>query len=46
MWQDLPHFIDTVKNAYRRDVWNSQSSYIEVWLEKDALSGIFADITK
>ena len=46
MWQDLPDFIKTVKNAYRRDVWNSQSSYIEVWLEKDALSGIFVDITR
>ena len=46
MWQDLEDFIKTVKNAYRRDVWNSQSSYIEVWLGKDALSGIFADITR
>ena len=44
MWQGLPDFIETVKNAYRKDIWDSQPTYIEVWLEKDALSGIFADI--
>ena len=44
MWQGLPDFIETVKTAYRKDIWNSQPTYIEVWLEKDALSGIFADI--
>ena len=46
MWQDLEDFMDTVKNAYRKDVWENQESYVEVWLEKDALSGIFADITR
>ena len=46
MWHDLPDFIHTVKNAYRRDIWNEQPRYIEVWLEKDALSGIFAGITR
>jgi hypothetical protein len=45
MWQDLPDFIETVKNAYRKDIWESQPAYIEVWLEKEALSGIFTDIT-
>jgi hypothetical protein len=29
--------------AYRRDVWVTQPQYLEVWLEKDALSGIFED---
>ena len=28
---------------YRRDVWDSQPVRIEVWLEKDALSGIFEE---
>ena len=45
MWKDLPDFINTVKNAYRKDIWKKQNKYIEVWLEKDALSGIFSDIT-
>jgi len=46
MWNDLPDFIETVKVAYRKNVWNNQSDYIEIWLEKDALSGIFENITR
>jgi len=45
MWRDLRDFIETVKHAYRKNVWDRQPRYVEVWLEKDALSGIFADIT-
>jgi len=45
MWEDLSDFIETVKVAYRKDVWENQSVYTEVWLEKDALSGIFENIT-
>ena len=41
MWTDLPDFVNTVRQSYRRDVWPMQPAYLEVWLEKDALSGIF-----
>ncbi|MHB1546840.1 MAG: toprim domain-containing protein [bacterium] len=41
MWADLPDFFESVKSAYRKDVWESQENYIVVWVEKDALSGIF-----
>ena len=44
MWDDLADFIETVRRAYRRDVWPAQPEYLEVWLEKDALSGIFEDV--
>lgn len=44
MWDDLPDFAETAINAYRRDVWANQNNLVEVWLEKDALSGIFEDI--
>ena len=44
MWSDLGDFGTTILSAYRRDVWASQPRYVEVWLEKDALSGIFEDI--
>lgn len=46
MWSDLNDFLHTVRYAYRRNVWEDQPSYVEVWLEKDALSGIFSDITE
>lgn len=46
MWGDLREFLETVRHAYRRDVWTSQSLYVEVWLEKEALAGIFEPITE
>lgn len=44
MWQGLGDFAETARRAYRRDIWTSQENYFEVWLEKDALSGIFEEI--
>ena len=43
MWADLAAFSDVAARAYRRDVWATQPVYVEVWLEKDALSGLFED---
>lgn len=45
MWRDLSDFLEAARHAYRKDIWANQPSYLEVWLEKDALSGIFEDIT-
>jgi len=44
MWSGLADFAETCRLAYRRDVWDTQPDYLEVWLEKDALSGIFEDV--
>lgn len=44
MWHDLADFAATACTAYRRNVWADQPYYVEVWLEKDALSGIFEDM--
>lgn len=41
MWSNLSDFSDAALASYRRDVWAEQVGYVEVWLEKDALSGIF-----
>jgi hypothetical protein len=46
MWTDLSDFAETARQAYRRDVWATQPEYVEVWLEKDALSGIFEDVLR
>ena len=46
MWRDVGDFADTARQAYRRDVWATQEHLVEVWLEKDALSGIFEDILR
>ncbi len=45
MWEDVSDFIKTLKDVYRLDVWQTQKKYVVVWLEKDALSGIFEEIT-
>jgi len=44
MWDDLGNFGNDVLSAYRRNVWTNQPYYLEVWLEKDALSGIFEGV--
>lgn len=44
-WVDLKDFMVTVKNAYRKDIWTNQDSYIEIWTEKDALRGVISPIT-
>ncbi len=46
MWDGLADFAETATRAYRRDVWAEQSGYVECWLEKDALSGVFEDVLK
>ena len=45
MWRDLTGFLNTVREAYRKNIWPNQPSYLEVWVEKEALSGIFEAIT-
>ncbi len=44
MWGGLADFAETCKRSYRRNVWETQSCRVEVWLEKDALSGIFEEV--
>ena len=46
MWADPADFALTAIRAYRRDVWADQERLVEVWLEKDALSGIFEDVLR
>jgi len=42
MWDGLGDYFEAIRRAYRRQVWDAQPCYVEVWCEKDALSGIFA----
>jgi hypothetical protein len=46
MWANLADFATTAVAHYRRDVWPTQPHYVEVWLEKDALSGIFEAVLR
>lgn len=43
MWGSVEEIAEAALRGYRRDVWADQPRYLEVWLEKDALSGIFEE---
>jgi len=46
LWADLSDFFDTVRRAYRRDPWQSQSCRPEVWCEKEALQTVFSPVCR
>ena len=46
-WQRKPRTFDSVEDAlketakfYRKALWHDANCYVEIWLEKDALSGV------
>jgi hypothetical protein len=39
-WDSPQEIIETAAKSYRRDLWEDQLYYVEVWVEKDALIGI------
>jgi hypothetical protein len=42
---DLPDGLTFLRREYRRNRWDNQREYVEIWLEKDALSGVIYPIT-
>lgn len=44
-WSGLQDFGDTVRAAYRKDFWASQTDYLEVIVEKDAMSGVLRPVS-
>jgi hypothetical protein len=51
-WQRKPQTFGSVEEAlkeaarlYRKDLWRDADYYVEVWLEKDALSGVVYPVT-
>jgi hypothetical protein len=47
-WDDPEGFVEEylreLARDYRRNPWQDQPRYVEVWCEKDALSGMFRDV--
>lgn len=46
-WEDKDSFLDYalgIFDSYRRDLWQTQENYVEVWIEKNALSSIFTRV--
>jgi hypothetical protein len=51
-WQRKPNTFDSIRDAltetarfYRKSLWTHADAYVEVWLEKDALSGVIYPVT-
>jgi len=44
-WTDLQDFMKSVRHSYRKDRWQNQPNYIEIWSEKDALRSVLTQVT-
>jgi hypothetical protein len=45
VYTGLGDFIERHQDAYRRDIWAELSEYVEIWVEKEALAGVFYSVT-
>lgn len=43
-WSSPGSIIDAVADQYQENLWESQSHYVEVWIEKDALVGVIEGV--
>jgi len=44
-WTGLADFGDTVRHAYRKDLWADMPHHVEVFVEKDAIAGTVQPVT-
>lgn len=45
-WDDPREILDSARDSYHRDLWETQDKRFEVWIEKDALIGVIEPICK
>jgi len=45
-WDSLHEAVEETAKTYRRALWTNADAYVEVWLEKDALSGVLYPVTR
>lgn len=41
----LEHMLEDVQEDYRRDLWNEQNCYVEIWSEKEAIANLLLRVT-
>lgn len=44
VWDDPRSYVETVKRSYRRDRWNDQPEWVEIWSEKGTVRGTLAPV--
>src|SRR5262249_34644442 len=45
-YRSLASALRSTQEWYRRDLWDEQDVYVEVWLEKEAMAGVLAEVTE
>jgi hypothetical protein len=45
LWRNSREALEEYQRLYRRDLWQSQNHYVEVWCESDSLAGVLVDTT-
>jgi hypothetical protein len=44
-YKSIEHALQETARFYRKNLWHQADAYVEVWLEKDALSGVVYPVT-
>jgi len=44
-YNSLPEAVDSWLHYYRLNVWKEIDAHVEIWLEKEALTGVFQEVT-
>lgn len=45
-WSGLPSLVESALAAYRLPRWDDQDYYVELWVEKQALAGVLAPLSR
>jgi hypothetical protein len=45
-WGGITEALEDTAETYRKALWRELDCYVEIWLEKDALSGVILPVTK
>lgn len=45
-WNNPREIVSACARQYQIDKWQTQDTYVEVWIEKDALSGVFEPVCR
>ncbi len=46
LWRNSTDALEYWARAYRRDLWQRQDHYLEVWCESDSIAGVIARVTE
>jgi hypothetical protein len=45
-WENPKAFVETVRDAYRRDFWQQQPTRVQIWSEKGTVSGLLRPVMR